>query len=218
MSIITAVFLPEGIILAGDSRLTGYTEFVENETRIRTEFTFSDNMQKIILLNKMPVGIAFCGNAMINGGTVAQYIGKFEIEKVESKDTVKDIAEKLCDYTKGLGMSFFVGGYNSDTPYIYKVDDRSEIVNVSNSEFFYGATWGGRIEAAERLIRTEPYMTINWGLMPLKDGLDFAEFIVSTTINYERFKSDIQKCGGPIDILIINRDKAFWYKHKIFKP
>lgn len=54
--------------------------------------------------------------------------------------------------------------------------------------------------------------------MPLKEAIDFAEFLVDTTIKYERFCDDIQTCGGDIDILVITKDEAFWKQHKIFNP
>ena len=57
-----------------------------------------------------------------------------------------------------------------------------------------------------------------WGTMPLKDAIDFAEFLVDTTIKYERFSDDIQTCGGDVDVLVITKDEAFWKQHKIYNP
>lgn len=218
MSIVTSVYIPEGIIIAGDSRLTGNKTIEDDGVTTRKEFTLSDNAQKVMLLSKVPVGIATCGNALIEGSTIADYIRKFEIDKIEKSDTVTNVAEKLCECTNITGVEFLVCGYNNDIPYVYDVCDGCRRINVDeNQNILYGASWAGQKEAIIRLINTEPSMPINWRLMPLKEGVDFAEFIVSTTINYERFRDDIQTCGGPIDILIINKDKAFWYKHKIFK-
>lgn len=219
MSIVVAVYIPEGIILAGDSRLTGNRTFQNNEITINREYTLSDNVQKVMLLSKVPVGIATCGNALIDGRTIADYVRKFEIDEIKAGDTVAQVAEKLCNSTKGKGVYFFVCGYNNDTPYVYEVNDNGyERRNISEGNLYYGALWNGQMQAITKLVNSDPTMPISWGLMTLKDGVDFAEFLVSTTINYERFSDDIQTCGGPIDILVINKDGAFWYKHKIFKP
>ena len=53
--------------------------------------------------------------------------------------------------------------------------------------------------------------------MPLKDGIDLSEFMVDLTIKYQRFSDGIQTCGGPIDVLVLTKDTAFWYKHKLYK-
>lgn len=218
MSIVTSVYIPEGIIIAGDSRLTGNQTIEDGGITIRKEYTLSDNAQKVMLLSKVPVGIATCGNALIDGSTIADYIRKFEIDKIEKSDTVTNVAEKLCDCAGEKGVEFLVCGYNNDIPYVYDVINECKRINVDdNQNLLYGASWRGQVQAITRLINSDPSMPINWGLMALKEGVDFAEFIVSTTINYERFRDDIQTCGGPIDILIINKDEAFWYRHKIFK-
>lgn len=218
MSIVTAVYIPEGIIIAGDSRLTGNKTFKDGEKTIKKEFTLSDNAQKVMLLSKVPVGIAACGNALIDGSTIADYIRKFEIDEIDNGDTVTNVAEKLCNCVNGKGVEFLVCGYENDIPYVYDVINECKRINIDeNQNIFYGASWSGQVQAITRLINSDPSMPINWRLMPLKDGVDFAEFLVSTTINYERFRDDIQTCGGPIDILIINKDEAFWHRHKIFK-
>lgn len=219
MSIVAAVYLPEGIVIAGDSRLTGNKTVQIGEKEVKKEFTVSDNSQKVLLLSKVKVGVVFCGNAMIDGNTIADYIRLFEIEKIEEGDTIIDVANKLYNCIKDKGIEFLVCGYENDIPYVYDVDSELVRKNIdSNGNILYRASWRGRTKAITRLLNSQPNTVINWNLMPLKDGIDFAEFIVDTTINYERFEDDIQTCGGPVDILVINKDDAFWYRHKIYKP
>ena len=78
-------------------------------------------------------------------------------------------------------------------------------------------SWGGETEALVKLINAEPIMSRNEKLMPLKDGIDFAEFMVDMTIKYQRFSDCIKTCEGPIDVLVMTKDKAFWHKHKLYK-
>ena len=226
MSVMVTVYLPEGIVMATDSRLTRWASRKDEYGVTQIEnFTASDNTQKIFLLSKVKVGIASCGNAMPANKTVADYLRIFEIEKVETDDTVSIVAKKLFEYAEPYRESvrFFVCGYNEDLPYVYEVVEHikrfnsTKIQGINEDIIQYGAAWNGQQEAITRLLNTEPATNFNFPLMPLKDGIDFAEFLVDTTIKYDRFKDAIQTCGGDIDILVLTKDDAFWYKHKIYK-
>lgn len=78
-----------------------------------------------------------------------------------------------------------------------------------NISVTYAAMWSGSKDAITRLILSQPEAKIIWSLMPLKDAIDFSEFMIELTIKYERFITDIQSCGGEIDILVITKDDAF---------
>lgn len=272
MPIMCCVYIPEGIVLAADSRLTrtkagNMQEIPETENTPKTvlipqtTYTVSDNTQKVMLIKKSNVGISFCGNAIIGGATVADFIRRFEIEKVSSEDTTEQIAHNLSDYYNGNDTHFFVCGYDNDIPYVYDVyrkcvnrsniaenlrdnsgvkdvaDDGQEELsetgvpeNVKKQQedamnttpveplITYGATWAGQMTAITKVVNNAPPLNADWGAMPLKEAIDFAEFLIDTTIKYERFSDNIQTCGGDIDILVITKDEAFWKQHKIFNP
>lgn len=57
-------------------------------------------------------------------------------------------------------------------------------------------------------------MDIQYGQLQLQDGIDLAEFMVDATIRYLRFANREQDCGGPIDILVMTKDQAYWHQHK----
>lgn len=272
MSIMCCVYIPEGIVLAADSRLTrtktgNIKEIPETENTPKTvlipktTYTSSDNTQKVMLIKKSNVGISFCGNAIIDGATVADFIRRFEIEKVLPEHTTEQIAHNLAAYYNGNDTHFFVCGYDNDVPYVFDVyrknvkrsniadivqnnpaakdvaDDGHEELSetgvpenvkkqsediVENTpiepEVIYGATWAGQMTAITKVVNNPPSLNADWGAMPLKEAIDFAEFLIDTTIKYERFCDDIQTCGGDIDILVITKDEAFWKQHKIFNP
>ena len=221
MSIISVVYIPEGIIMAADSRLTREKKYKDaDENNIIEKYTISDNAQKIVLLNKCNVGIASCGNAYIDGKTIADYIRLFEINDVDENDTPESVADKLLTHgTEFPGTSFYVCGYSQDVPYVFYINSttkrRSNIDSDGNIRF--NVSWGGETEALVKLINAEPIMSRNEKLMPLKDGIDFAEFMVDMTIKYQRFSDCIKTCEGPIDVLVMTKDKAFWHKHKLYK-
>ena len=273
MSIMCCVYVPEGIVLAADSRLTRTKQtkppvelpIKDSENKMvllpETTYTLSDNAQKVILIKKVNVGVSFCGNALIDGVTVADYIRKFEIDKVKNDDTTEEVAEKLSAYYGGRGTHFFVCGYDNDAPYVYDVnagsvrrsnvvlnrsdekvakdvasegeDDspevgapenlkdaalQNDIIDTEVEVIRYGATWAGQMTAITKIVNNPPCLNADWDTMPLKDAIDFAEFLIDTTIKYERFCDDIQTCGGYVDILVINKDGAFWKQHKIYNP
>ena len=87
MSIVSIVYLPEGIAIAADSRLTGSQTQTDNGTTTIKQFSISDNAQKIVLLNKCQVGIASVGDAIIGGKTISDYIRLFEINNITNGDT-----------------------------------------------------------------------------------------------------------------------------------
>lgn len=175
MSIISIVYLPEGIAMAADSRLTGNRTITDsNATKSVEKFPISDNAQKIVLLNKCPVGIASFGNGTIGGKTIADYIRVFEINNVEVNDTPENVAEKLKQHANEFtGTVFYVCGYSLDTPYVYTIKENN--MNRDNitptGDIRYSLSWGGETEALNKLINATPIMIRNENLMPLKDGI-----------------------------------------------
>lgn len=271
MSIMCCVYVPEGIVLAADSRLTR-TKQIKSPVEIpqqgtypktviipETTYTLSDNTQKVLLIKKADVGVSFCGNAIINGMTVADFIRRFEIECVTEGDTTEKVALKLAKYYGGMETHFFVIGYDNDAPFVFDIEGTKVVrknikqctTGVSNSKdaaddgtetlldvgipenvkakndnvenlvqptVIFSALWAGQKTAITKIVNNPPILNADWGTMPLKDAIDFAEFLVDTTIKYERFCDDIQTCGGDIDILVVTKDEAFWKQHKIFNP
>ena len=271
MSIMCCVYVPEGIVLAADSRLTNNKSnmfpgtIMKDESKTQnlilkeTYYTLSDNAQKVLLIKKNNVGVSFCGNAFINGMTVFDFIRKFEIDEITSNDSTESTAVKLSNYGLNESITFIVAGFDNDVPYVYTVcgrvvtrqniipniqinqnsakdsnlDDQSElgepkeiikpqdsqdIGNTAIPTLKYGAVWGGKMDAITKVINVQPELIANYTSMPLKDAIDFAEFLIDLTIKYERFSDDIQTCGGEIDILVITKDDAFWKQHKVYNP
>lgn len=214
MTIISTVFVPEGIAISADSRLTYH---VDRNGRLEI-FPLTDNAQKIVLLRGESVGVAFCGNAIIEGKTISDYLRVFDIEEVELEDSVSEIANKLKSYLgKNLGtVAFFITGYDNDEPQVYEVGETVIRKNITEEGNLYnGCAWHGEQEAINRLLLSEPNTPFNFDFMPLKDAVDLAEFLVKLTIDYYRFADILPTCGGDIDLLVITKDFTKFIKHKI---
>ena len=222
MSIMCAVYVPEGIIMATDSRLTvnAVVKPSDGKPQSTTVFSISDNAQKIVLLSKVRVGISSCGLAVLDNKTISDYLRIFEIEEVKKSDTVTDVAKKLQAYAYKYfpQVNFFVCGYDEDEPFVYIVNKELKRVNIENAKIRYASSWSGEQEAITKLLNSQPPTPINHGMMPLKDAIDFAEFLIDVTIKLQRFESRVKTCGGDIDILVLTKDDAFWRQHKVFKP
>lgn len=219
MSIIATAFLTDGMVLAADSRITKTKCEDKEGVKHEKEFTFSDEGQKIVLLKKIPVGIAFCGSMRVDGNMALANIRCFEETEVDVTDNVESVANKLFKYSNNNGTKYLVCGYMDKEPYVYSVDDQIVRHNVnSDGEVIYGVAWRGKTDAASKVINSEPKLDIDYSSMSLNDGIDLAKFIVNLTIQYEKFQDDIQTCGGPIDILVFEPDNIFWYQHKLYNP
>lgn len=239
MSIMCAVFVPDGIVMAADSRQTVGVTAVRQPQQMPTAveprvlnrmnqpgqppvqlITQSDNAQKIMLLSKVKVGISACGIGILKGKTVSDFIRSFEIDRVTEGDTVTDVANKLRDYAMEFfpQVHFFVCGYEEEEPFVYSVNKEIKRNNIENGKLRYASVWSGEQAAITKLLNGNPPMLVNHVLMPLKDAIDFAEFLVDLTIKSMRFEMKVATCGGDIDLLVLTKDESFWYRHKIFKP
>ncbi|MBQ1893082.1 MAG: hypothetical protein II155_03140 [Clostridia bacterium] len=222
MSIMCSVYVPEGIVLAADSRMTGniMLKTPDGKTQQQGMFSISDNAQKVFLLGKVRVGVASCGAAVLENKTISDYLRIFEIEEVTPRDTVTDVAKKLQAYAYKHfpHVNFFVCGYDEDEPFVYDVGKELKRINMDNGNIRYASSWSGEQLAITKLLNSQPPTPINHNLMPLKDAVDFADFLIDITIKLQRFETKPKTCGGDIDILVLTKDDAFWYRHKIFKP
>lgn len=232
MSIMCCIYVPEGIVMAADSRLIRVRKKQSSEQTInkadgqllniiREEISpLTDNAQKILLIKKCGVGVSYCGNAMADEHVMSAHIQNLQ-NNIADKNKTWAVANKLAIQQEMQNTHFFVCGYEDNIPYVYDVQykkvRRLNIVDTNNvgSKIQYGVTWAGQGSVISKIIKNDPQLKINWKLMPLKDAIDFGEFLIDLTIKYERFNDSIQTCGGAIDILVFTEDRCFWKQHKI---
>ncbi|MGL5152305.1 MAG: hypothetical protein ACRC7N_17250 [Clostridium sp.] len=219
MSIIATVFLPEGIVMASDSRMTGITNSKDGLKHTRI---LSDNSQKLFLIKNGTIGISCCGDAIVAGKSIGDFIRSFEIEMIKEDDTISIISEKLEEYTfskHGTGVIYHVCGYSNDEQFVYNINNK-EIIrpNLHNNCISSGALWDGETDALVNLMTSSRGIKIDWKFMQLKDGVDFAEFMIDLTIKSQRFSNSTATCGGPIDILLITKDYSKFIRHKLLHP
>lgn len=234
MSLIIALYLGEGIIMASDSRTTYNTTTTNPDGSIICDHGvhFSDSTYKTFLTNH-GVGISTCGQASISNKPIAGFIEDFINE--HQNDDIEIIKDAIIPYFKSLDPSidthFIIGGYHIDLDgkYYQKI---YRIVTAANSIQEYdttvqGAIWDGETDILGRILTpvhvyistSGSYEPMNQYSIPfnhftIQDAIDFAKYAIQATIDTMKFQERVKTVGGAVDILIIKPDNAFWIAKK----
>ena len=231
MSFIITVYTNEGIIMASDSRLT-YNMVNQggiSGTLIGVQTT--DTTYKTFLCRDNSIGISTCGDASVRDMPIAGFIEDFISKKTNKDSTVESVSQGLIDhfshFTPTPSTHFIVAGYNQS-------DLKQTITRVLIEErnYFFvdtslpGAMWDGEIDIFTRLTKSVslrngnnsytdlPSYVTGFNYFTLQDAINYAEYAVDVTIRTMFFQNRVKTVGGPIDILAIKPDGAFWIKRK----
>jgi len=236
MSLIVTLYVPEGLVIAGDSRLTLNWTTKINEVEQRHSVSASDSNTKVFTI-KNKFGLGTFGAADIKGIPISGFINQFTEEKVTNDTTIDELPQLLLDFFGeqfgNPATNFYVIGYKIEngisTPHVYYVNvigKNFNRVNFANGAIVNGANWGGETEVLVRILNTVklkqddqwidlPDTPIAWNFMTLQDAIDFAVYAVRTTIETMRFQQKEKTVGGPIDILVIKPNEVpLWIKRK----
>lgn len=233
MSFIISVHVKEGIVLASDSRTT-YTKTEKNgdTTTVKIGTHITDTTNKTFLCPNQ-IGIATCGEASLAGTPITGYIEEFIREKLTDSTDVADVPSMLIDYFQTTpavpNANFIVMGYHtvnnikSQCGFWLNVK-RKTITPIDTTSA--GARWDGETKTLSKIIQNT-YMRdkegkeialgateVAWNLLTLQDAIDFAQYAVDITIKTMHYSNVVETVGGPIDILVIKPDCAFWIQHK----
>jgi 20S proteasome alpha/beta subunit len=239
MSLIITLYAPEGIVIAGDSRLTLSWKTKINEIEHLHSISASDSNAKIFSI-KDKFGLGTYGAADIKGIPISGFINQFKEEKVTDDTSIDQMPQLLLDFFgekfEYPNTFFYLIGYKIEngisTPHVYLIDIAAKTysrLNVQEDTVKYGANWGGEIEILMRILQTVkikqgdnwlelPDTPIPWNFFTLQDAIDFAMYAVRTTIETIRFQQKEKTVGGPIDILVIKPNEVpLWITKKELK-
>jgi len=236
MSLVIATYVPEGIVMASDSRQSITIEGKTPEGKVfKVETVNSDAVTKTFLLERQGVGISNFGEDLLAGVPMASYIKKFIEEELAAADDVMAISKKLVEYFRrsfpNADAGFHVCGYKKEgkvsIPHVYHCHVGRNAIERRNikpdGSLAYGATWSGQIDildsivspvvikddkGVDKIIRT--VAPIVWDAMTLQDAIDFSIYAIRTTIDTMRFQARQKNVGGPIDVLLLTPDEARW--------
>jgi len=71
-----------------------------------------------------------------------------------------------------------------------------------------------QIDQKGAVTNTFPHFGIPFKFFTLQDAIDFAVFAVRSTIEAIRLQPRPKTVGGPIDVLVIKPENAFWVQRK----
>ncbi|MBE9501816.1 MAG: hypothetical protein KAX23_06185 [Dehalococcoidia bacterium] len=218
MSLVVTVYVPSGIVMAGDSRVTATRREEKKEEQQTTikeqQVVLSDHGYKVIALDVAPVGVSCSETAIINNEPIDSHIRKFAEQALAKGDNVSEVASKLVSYFESrfpkVPVGFHVCGYqvekNISVPYIYTchtVRETSPVRRNVNPQgnVVYGLTFSGETSVIKRLISKDFVPRLD--AMPLQDAIDYAIHLIRTTIDTLRFEPRFPTVGGAIDVLVI---------------
>lgn len=207
MTIITLTNVPDGIVIAADSRLSKITG---------NGLSFlSDNMEKIHNINNF--GLAFHGDSDYRGKSILDIIKDFKKE-INFQDTINDVEFKLKKFMQlnyiEMNTDFWLAGYKLNEQFVYHIFNNklnwiSERVNIGEKKFC--SYQGGNVDLVRKL---NEIITPDFEKMNLEKAIKFSEYYVETTIKGLEFNNQYSNCGGPIDILVIKSDNIYFQRHK----
>lgn len=184
---------------------------------------------------KEKFGVATFGSAVLNNRTIYNHIKNLELGLKEEITCVSQAGKILTDYftqqlqeeLKATGqqlgkgqivMGFQVVGYETQSDLFgHTVDVGIGEKSVTQMIDGIGCTVSGDNEVVRKIweIGHGTNRAPNYGSFSLKDAVDYVEFLINTTANFQRFANMIPTVGGAVDIaLITNYSKFTWIKYK----
>lgn len=229
MSLVVTVYVPSGIVMAADSRMSVLRteEREENGQKVRMQWqlVLSDSANKIVELRSVGAGVGVYDAGVIADQPVESHVHRFEEEALSAGDDVNAVAEKFLAYFQAnypkVGVGFHVAGYKvegkASVPYVLVGHTLRETnirrVNANESGALqYGVVRAGDVLVANRLI--DPNHLPLFAAMPLQEAIDYAVHLIRTTIDTLRFEPRYPSVGGPIDVLVLTPDGTEWVQRK----
>lgn len=178
MSLVITTYVPEGIVMASDSRqsITIESKTPEGEELPKVDTINSDNVYKTFLLSKkgvenklfFEVGVSFFGQDLLGGISIASHIKRFSEERLlNDENDIITIPKNLLEFFRKLfpavDTGFHVAGYmrekegETSKPYIYYCHVGRNIIERKNlkpnGNLNYGATWSGQIDVLAGILQ-----------------------------------------------------------------
>lgn len=241
MSFVITVYVPEGIIMASDSRqsVTIERKTSQGDKLAPIQAVASDFTYKLFLLRQQKAGISSYGETLLGGVQMESHIKRLEEERLKDNDTVDKVANKLMTYFgekfPQANTTFQIAGFRKEgvvsTPHVYicyigknKIDRVNFDVKANRVKF--GCSWGGETDVISLILRPyqvlgpddkpnpAPSFPVLWDSLNLQDAIDFAIYAVRTTIDTIRFQARPKSVGGEIDVLLLTPEGSEWVQRK----
>ena len=174
-------------------------------------------------------GVGFWGMPAVNSQTMNSQIRRLEAILPDNMASVDEVAETMADHLfkefkkdagdlRGLphdtvAFGFHVVGYASRSDTVGKLWSfriGRDVKRESHNEF--GCTVNGENQVVAKLWKKDEALPVprpNYANFTLQDALDYAEFLIRTTREYQRFANMIPTVGGEADVALITHYAGF---------
>jgi hypothetical protein len=193
--------------------------------RVQQQLVLSDSAYKIVELRTVPAGVAVYDSGIIDNQPADSHVRRFEEAALSPSDDVNTVANKFKQYFQtnhaGVGVGFHVTGYKQEgktrVPYVLvgHTTREPEIRRVNADDagaMQFGVVRAGDVLVANRLIDTN-YLPL-FAAMPIQEAIDYAVFLIRSTIETLRFEPRYPTVGGPIDVLVVQPEGMQWVQRK----
>jgi hypothetical protein len=232
VSLVVTVYVPSGIVMAADSRmsalLSGERQDRDDKQRLQQQIVLSDSANKVVALPGVASGVSLYDSAVINNQPSDSYVNAFAEQELSAQDDVITVADRLLRYFMDrfpkVNLGLHVAGYRleerASVPYVLVAHTTREpqvrrVNATEQGQVQYGVVRAGDTLVANRMI-DEKYLPL-FAAMPLQDAIDYAVHLIRTTIDTLRFEPRFPSVGGPIDVLVIRPDGMDWVQRKQMK-
>ena len=229
MSLVVTVYVPSGIVMAADSRMTVLRseerEEGDQKLKVQQQIVLSDNASKIVALSTIGAGISVYDAGVINNQPVDSHVHRFEEEEITPEDDVVSCGEKFLSFFQtnyaNVPVGFHVSGYRlenrASVPFVLvghtTKQEGVRRINVNDDgKVQYGILRSGDIQVVNRII--EKTQLPLFAAMPLQDAVDYAVHLIRTTIDTMRFEPRFPGVGGAIDVLAVTPTEMQWVQRK----
>jgi hypothetical protein len=229
MSLVVTVYVPSGIVMAADSRMSVQRSEDradgEGKLRVQQQLVLSDNAYKVVALRVPGVGISLYDAGIINNQPADSHVHRFEEEALTPEDDVISVTGKFLHYFRsnfpGVAVGYHIAGYRQENrasvPYVFvghttREPEMKRVNADAEDKVQYGITRAGDTLIANRLIDAQ-HLPL-FPAMPLQDAVDYAVHLIRATIDTMRFEPRFPSVGGPIDVLVVTAEGMRWVQRK----
>ena len=180
-------------------------------------------------------GIAHFGNSFLNGQTIHSQVRRLEKMVPDGILSVDEIADHIQEHLR-KELEIEVGDLSKLPDNVFPIG--CQVSGFPSADSTVGRTWtlrlgkevkrdkydgfgctvSGAREVVSKLWKQDPELPVprpNYQLFTLQDALDYAEFLIRTTADYQRFANMIPTVGGDIDVALLTPYRGFqWIKSK----
>ncbi len=232
MTIITILYLPEGLVLGSDTQSTIFVKGNPVNSFKNSQKIFNISVEN----GKYNYALSQSGIAMPGKKPLSTHIysirellslNKYSDENFKSIEKITDIIieyfEKF-DKTDLFGLMFYISGFDQEDnkviPCVYLVqftkdqngdlDVKKKLVAKPEKKEEYGLAYAGEGNwIISKLLKLSdpslgiPKRSIPYHLLSLKDGVEFTDYLIRSVIGLERFTTTYPTCGGKVRIAIL---------------